>query len=56
MIKRVFLIVVSSYFLLTTIAYAEENVDEEEQKINMFKQMEAVTNIPWYYYAAMNQY
>ncbi|MFC4404847.1 M23 family metallopeptidase [Gracilibacillus xinjiangensis] len=56
MIKRSFLIVLFSYFLLTTIAYAEENVDEEEQKINLFKQMEAITYVPWYYYAAINQY
>nr|WP_184250753.1 M23 family metallopeptidase [Gracilibacillus halotolerans] len=45
------------FFSFTTIAYAEENVDKEEQiKINQFKQIEALTHVPWYYLAAINQF
>lgn len=56
LLKRTIILILCSYFLLTTIAHAEEKVDEDQQKIQLFKQMEVLTFIPWYYYAAINQY
>lgn len=56
MIKRYLLLIITIFFFSTTIAYAEENVDNEQEKIALFKQMETVSLIPWYYLAAIDQY
>ncbi|WP_163579320.1 M23 family metallopeptidase [Gracilibacillus saliphilus] len=56
MIQRYLLLSFTSFFLLSTIAHAEENVDIDQEKISLYKQMEAVTLIPWYYLAAINRY
>ncbi|MDX8044737.1 M23 family metallopeptidase [Gracilibacillus sp. S3-1-1] len=56
MIQRSLLLIFTCFILLTTIAHAEENVDNEQEKINLYKQMEAITFIPWYYLAAIDRY
>ncbi|GAB2544158.1 murein DD-endopeptidase MepM/ murein hydrolase activator NlpD [Gracilibacillus alcaliphilus] len=56
MIKRSIFSTFIGFFLLSTIAYAEENVDREAEKIAIYKQIEAVTLIPWYYLAAIDRY
>ncbi len=56
MIQKCFGLILTTFFLLTTIAHAEENVDIDQEKINLYKQMEAITFIPWYYLAAINRY
>ncbi|UOQ48162.1 M23 family metallopeptidase [Gracilibacillus caseinilyticus] len=56
MIQRYTVCIFLSFFLLSTIAHAEENVDIEQQKITLYKQIEAITLIPWHYLAALNRY
>lgn len=57
MVFRYLSIICILFFSFTTIAYAEENVDKDEEiKINQFKQIEALTHVPWYYLAAINQF
>ncbi|WP_286171874.1 M23 family metallopeptidase [Gracilibacillus phocaeensis] len=56
MIQRILLFALLGFFLLSTIAYAEENVDADAEKIALYRQMEAVTLIPWYYLAAIDRY
>ncbi len=56
MIKKCLGLILITFFLLTTIAHAEENVDIDQEKINLYKQIEAVTFIPWHYLAAINRY
>ncbi len=50
------IIAIFFFFLFSTIAHAEENVDDDIEKINLFKQMEFITSVPWYYLAAINRY
>lgn len=56
MVVRYLPILCILFFSFTTIAHAEEKVDHEEAKLNQFKQIEAITHIPWYYLAAINQF
>ncbi|SFM38713.1 Peptidase family M23 [Gracilibacillus orientalis] len=56
MIQRCLLLTFTIFLLLSTIAHAEENVDIDQEKISLYKQMEAITLIPWYYLAAINRY
>ncbi|GAE92877.1 cell wall endopeptidase [Gracilibacillus boraciitolerans JCM 21714] len=56
MIAKCLAMILIIFFLLSTIAYAEENVDIDQEKITLYKQIEAITLIPWYYLAAINRY
>ncbi|WP_058306829.1 M23 family metallopeptidase [Gracilibacillus massiliensis] len=56
MIQKCLGLILTTFFLLTTIAHAEENVDIDQEKITLYKQIEALTFIPWYYLAAINRY
>ncbi|WP_240468576.1 M23 family metallopeptidase [Gracilibacillus sp. YIM 98692] len=56
MLCRVSLLFILSMMLTSTIAHAEENVDNDSLEILRFKQAEAISLVPWYYYAAINQY
>ncbi|SHM92978.1 M23 family metallopeptidase [Gracilibacillus kekensis] len=56
MILKCLGLILTTFFLLTTIAHAEENVDIDQEKITLYKQIEAITFIPWYYLAAINRY
>ncbi|ENH95926.1 L-Ala-D-Glu endopeptidase [Gracilibacillus halophilus YIM-C55.5] len=54
--RRIVILFFSILLLNTTIAYAKEEVDSNQSKIEFYKQMQALTFIPWYYFAAIHQY
>ncbi len=62
MLKKHFVLflVITSFLFIPTIVKGESKTlsDEEvnEQRMALFKKTEAVTNIPWYYLAAVDQY
>lgn len=45
-------------FCFGTYAQAEDSDDEQlyKERLELFKKMEAATQVPWYYYAAIDQY
>lgn len=55
-----FFIVLLAFSTITSTTYAEEKKDEEEsiydKRMALFKKTEALTQIPWYYFAAMDNY
>lgn len=53
----IFLIVIFVFFQCNqSVVYGEEQAEKAEQRMALYRKMEAVTQIPWYYYAAVDQY
>ncbi|MDC2865642.1 M23 family metallopeptidase [Bacillus sp. BP-3] len=55
--RKLFLLLFISFFLQANIVHGEENKqDIYKKRMTLYKEMETVSLIPWYYFAAIDQY
>lgn len=53
--KSLFILVIS-FFLLSPAVSAEDNSNIDQERMALYQKTEALTQIPWYYLAAIDQY